>query len=1206
MGSKGGDQTRPVFDYHLSIDYGVCSGEIDHFNKGWIKDKSIFCGKYSVRTDLEIGLPQLFGGDDAEGGVKGVVELYTGAELQVSSWELSKRLGLTPINAPGYRGLAHMFFRGALDADVIDGEIEEANADDSLASIIDSLIYTVFIQEGNAGGSSARHGWMWTSNNPYLPALKASVTRLPRKGLIDAYDAIWPAARIDDDGNLAGLASVIQETTPDVSITDGAHGEFDVGLANGGLVDLYEVGFTQTQIDAGDALIDAAWLLTALSYDTSGLGDLTCYTNVRFYSAFPDFWDSATQVAPVLGEETDVADVQVFELAGGERDRGDIYPAQNSVTVNSPTVTAPVGSRYVRVQALFAAATGVTVQTPAESGNYHDEWLYDNPNAGYTPGSYGLGAINVYDTSVPGPDPEPPADTAVAPPDDYEEIYIAGQLTINETPPTKLGVVVDLVAAGFPEEAIDSGLLYVSSSWTGVTYQSIPALPDGNSLTSSSISFYDENDGAPVNWYDASMGGGVGWSEGPTGGSTHSHSSGAIPIPAGARWVQLRNSYTPAVGQTTQVDTNSWFIAGLSYGPQWCATDDLLGPLPDANPARIIYDCLVNEEWGKGEDPALIDDTAFDAAAATLYTERFGLSFAFFEQDSIENFISEVLDHIQGFLFQDPTTGLWTLTLLRDDYDAGAAPLLDETNCVATDRKRRLWGETINEIVVSWTDPQTEKQATVAAHDLGNIAIQGAVISETREYYGVRNALLAQVIAYRDVQAAGYPLFSCNIEVDRSEWNARPGDVRRFSWPDDQINEIVVRVMAVDYGKPTDRTIRLTVTEDIFSIERASYGAPQTTEWVNVEQPPSPADVQAAFTAPLPALVRSGQSIDDIDAGDPGIVGAIFADEDGNRPDTIEVWAEVVKANGSTATEQITVIAPTTSALLMVALPQEAESTIRKSQIDAILNRNGEEGQMFMLGFQEATSEIIMLDTYNSTTREWTVKRGMWDTVPLEWPSGVRLWNFAGSATSIDTKARESGDTVTYYLLPRTSLGVLPFEDSVPLTVTYRDRPFAPFRPADAQLDGNGFGGVIDRPSTTTSIEATWKNRNRTSEDQVALAWDDASVAVEAGQTVTLRILDDLGNEHDTITGLTGESHTIDAVDLPLSLEGYIEFLSVRDGFTSLWGARRYFDIRPATGYGLAYGYDYGQSEGFVTVAGRIRADGDILTHGGDTLTWNG
>ncbi|MCG2575362.1 hypothetical protein LVY74_17675, partial [Acinetobacter sp. ME22] len=85
--------------------------------------------------------------------------------------------------------------------------------------------------------------------------------------------------------------------------------------------------------------------------------------------------------------------------------------------------------------------------------------------------------------------------------------------------------------------------------------------------------------------------------------------------------------------------------------------------------AHIIRECLTNTLWGKGASESQIDDSSFIAAADTLYDEQLGLSLAWTESKTIKDFISNVLDHINGELYVDRISNLWTLKLIRDDYD---------------------------------------------------------------------------------------------------------------------------------------------------------------------------------------------------------------------------------------------------------------------------------------------------------------------------------------------------------------------------------------------------------------------------------------------------------------------------------------------------------------------------------------------------------
>src|SRR4029077_7040927 len=113
---------------------------------------------------------------------------------------------------------------------------------------------------------------------------------------------------------------------------------------------------------------------------------------------------------------------------------------------------------------------------------------------------------------------------------------------------------------------------------------------------------------------------------------------------------------------------------------------------------------------------------------------------------------------------------------------------------LVTNFSRKLWGETINEIVVTWTNPDNEEEETVVAQDLANIEAQGGVISDGRNYYGVRNAQLAMRLGQRALRSAATPLAKCDLEVNRTAWALLPGDVCKLVSPEDGIDRIVMRV----------------------------------------------------------------------------------------------------------------------------------------------------------------------------------------------------------------------------------------------------------------------------------------------------------------------------------------------------------------------------------------------------------------------------
>jgi hypothetical protein len=945
----GGKPKREVYDFLMSIDYGLCHGPVDAINQVWVKDKPIWCGWEKVRADKDVNQPDLFGGDDAEGGCVGVAEFYPGDDDQVSSDELASRTGRTPATMPGYRGLAHLFFRG--------------------------------------GGNS---GFRWSSNNPYLPPVKASVTRIPTS-LDPVNSRIMPPVGVAEDGSFIPA-----------SITA-----------------------------AGDGFTDD--VVSALPTDTP-----EARANALYIASSNPAWTN-----------TNLPRVDLLSL-GLTREELDTL-------VGNPNFTAKCG--------------------------------FD----GYT-----------WDAGGP----------------------VAGQFF------AEIGFFPD-DGTGNPDFANP----IVSPPGSG------PQSDYSNEVGNKSISV-------------------------------------ECLIPANARfviykaWIVLWSPFF----EYARVD---YRYRGLKYPDldyAHCKPDGTLGTLPDANPAHVIYECMVNAEWGRGEDPALIDVASFNAAAQVFYDEFMGISFGWYRSDKVATIIQEVLDHVQAALYQNPATGLWELKPLRGGYSTVGLRTLDPSNCTIDNPKRRAWGETVNEIVVSYTDPQTEEEATVVSHNLGSIAVQGGVISEPRNYYAFRNPFIAQKVADRDVAASGYPLFSAQVTANREFWDVNPGDVLFFSWPAENITNMIVRVMDVDRGTINSRKVVIDIVEDVFAVEQTAYSSPQGSLWTTDRIAPADMPYKAAVTAPLPTLVRLGGDIAEIDSRYPEVGTLLMADQL-PRPFDVEAHTAVVKTNGSTVVEAVSTFPVARSGTIPAALVPEVASTLPGLLVADVLSQAPDEGDLLMLGDDEATGEIVMLDSYDAGLDEWTVARGIWDTIPRDWPAGTRLWAFPDSSLRTDPTIRAAGENVTYWYLPRTTEGRLPISQATPVDYTATERPHLPFRPANCQLDGTGFAGVDYSFGTTgvpvpATITATWENRNRTSEDSVALKWDGGTVAGEAGQTTVLRVLDVAGVLDHEITGLSGTSYAIDTSTLVVD-HGFIEFVSEASGRRSMMGLRLPFDVRQG-GYGQGYGQYYG------------------------------
>lgn len=587
----------------------------------------------------------------------------------------------------------------------------------------------------------------------------------------------------------------------------------------------------------------------------------------------------------------------------------------------------------------------------------------------------------------------------------------------------------------------------------------------------------------------------------------------------------------------------------------------------DSNPSHIIYDCLTNTDWGMGAPGTAINIASFESAAAVLYDEDFGLSMIWTKQSTIESFISEVLDHIEAVLFVNPMDGLLTLKLIRDDYEVDDLPVFTPDNSVVTKFGRKLWGETINEIVVTWTNPRNEEEQTVIAQDNANIEAQGGIVSDGRNYYGVRVRGLAMKLAQRDLRAASTPLASGDMEVNREAWNLLPGDVIVLNSPEDGIDSIVMRVGPVDYGKPGDPTVKVQLVEDIFSLPLADYDIPPDTEWVPVSEEPSPADDTLVFTLPYYMVVNEvDPTVLALGVEYPEVFAGVLAAEGGQ--DTAEF--ELYNSGGSDLGTKTIVSRAELAAGIDAEIETELPTFPDRTQGNApVLG-----GLILIEGTDETDVELCEITAADSLG--YTVKRGVLDTVPRAWPSGTPVWFLDGNLENSDDTVRSEAEVVEYKVLTRTSLGLLAFGAAPTVTETLTARPHLPLRPADVKVNGDdGFSGVVDCDGVDP-IPVTWANRNRLTEDAVILAWNSADVTPEDDQTTRIEVLDLAEAVLTTHDDLPGTSYDVPVASFAGETGGYIRVSSKRDGLISLQAHQ--IQVVVTTGYGYGYGLDYGGS----------------------------
>jgi hypothetical protein len=238
----------------------------------------------------------------------------------------------------------------------------------------------------------------------------------------------------------------------------------------------------------------------------------------------------------------------------------------------------------------------------------------------------------------------------------------------------------------------------------------------------------------------------------------------------------------------------------------------------DANAACMIYHAMTDGVFMGGVDAADLDLTSLAAMGETLYTEGFGLSMQFDTSQDCDDVVGEILRHVDGVRYREPSTGKYVFKLIREDYTTGALTVLDNTNSSACIMQRPGWEQTVNITNVIFTDRLrgfTDRARDY--QDAANIWVRdGDIHSEDIRFPGITSATNADLTAYRVGRVQANPLAQFTITSNRAAYLLRPGDPFKVTWPDFGVSALVCRVTNIRTGSLLKGEINIDAVEDVF------------------------------------------------------------------------------------------------------------------------------------------------------------------------------------------------------------------------------------------------------------------------------------------------------------------------------------------------------------------------------------------------------
>jgi hypothetical protein len=591
----------------------------------------------------------------------------------------------------------------------------------------------------------------------------------------------------------------------------------------------------------------------------------------------------------------------------------------------------------------------------------------------------------------------------------------------------------------------------------------------------------------------------------------------------------------------------------------------------DANGVLAIYELMTDLYFGLGITPSKFDAASFQAAAAMIAGEGLGISF---QQDSLEtadSIIGEILRHLDGVIYTDPATGLWTIKLARGDYDPAAIPVLDTSSIESIDYARGSWAETTNHVIVKYLSRAANfNERTVQSYDAANISVTREVRSETIDFKFISNRLTASLIAMRALKTLTYPMGKLKVIANRKAWNYRMGGVFKVNWTPLGIVGMIFRITHIGYGEVSSGKITIDAVEDIFGITNTAFVSPPDSGWVNPLGAPGAPAQQRLIEAPYAFLVEGALPL--------GRYALPLAARGDATSKSFEVWNVETTPIESVPLADFCPIGTLTAAYGTTAAFDAAGFTIQNlldtTDLVSISDTDFAIGKLLCL----IDDEILAVQTIvqgGGTITVSNVIRGVLDTVPAAHAMGAVVWFISQGLVSTRSSPIPADATMQSKLLPENNEGVYPIASATTLSLVTRSRYLAPYPPGNLRI-GLLAWGVI--PSTVTGdLVITWSARNRlTQATMIRQDAGDVTGGGEVGQTYSV-VVKIAGVTVHTYTGLgagftyTAAARGIDDPDFtkPVTIEirsnangldSYFAqaFTTVMSGATGALGPGRY------------------------------------------------
>lgn len=561
---------------------------------------------------------------------------------------------------------------------------------------------------------------------------------------------------------------------------------------------------------------------------------------------------------------------------------------------------------------------------------------------------------------------------------------------------------------------------------------------------------------------------------------------------------------------------------------------------PDINPIHKIREILT-DDTAMNKPESSVNDLNFMKAADRIWDEGLGISWSITEKSCIDA-INELCYHIEAGIRVNRQTGLYEMVLFRDDwFDEDEIHIISESKIKSMLYEITNADEVINQVNVNFYDRANIKNSSFSISESGLIQTLGRVNAETVDFPYFMNMRNAEIVANWKLKILSTGVLKGSFTTgwrEARKWNRY--DLIRLPWSKRWIGTILVRIMSINLGGPTNNEVSIEFVEVVSAI-----GIMNTTivadEMIDKPPPPQACEYEPFEMPYYIAVMALGQrQVDEELAydGNFGLVGVVA-----EKPQENSLYAVMMTNNYDEWVR---------AGSIQYSLTADSDQIISKTSSSFTVKNwkkisNVPVGTLIQCGKEWLTglSEWMVFQGINPNTGIVSVKRGALDTQPQEWDLGLKLY-FCGTDIAYDATEYIAGEKVLVSALTTTPSGVL--EQKGSNAIDMKSRAIRPYPPANVKINGSYF------PETTiisSDIVLNWAHRNRHQQTGGGIiGWYESSITIEAGVTYSIEISSD-GEILYSAANINANTYTIPAAVLIQNKPHRLKIWSMRDGYNS-------------------------------------------------------